>query len=73
MRGEQRAHAAHGLVRVLQQAGFVGEPEQLGEVLDGPRRLLAADHHEMVLVTVQPSHEYDAGLVELSRCLEDVT
>ncbi len=36
------------------------------------RALLAADHHEVVLVAVQIGHQHDAGFVEPGRCGEDV-
>ena len=50
----------------------VGEAEDLGEVAERARALLAADHREVRLVAVQPGEEDDAGLVEACRRLEDV-
>ena len=52
--------------------GRIGEPEQLGEVAERARALLAADHREVRLVAVEPGEEDDAGLVEARRRLEDV-
>ena len=61
-----------GELGLLEQAGRVGEAEQLGEVRQRARALLAADHREVLLVAVEPGHEHDAGLVEARRRLEDV-
>src|SRR3972149_4356134 len=58
--------------RVAQQAGAIGEPERLGEMQDVPRALLSADHHEMLLMAVQPREEDDARLVEPGRRAEEV-
>ena len=63
---------AHRQLRLLEQAGRVGQAEQLGQVRQRARALLAADHREVVLVAVEPGHEDDAGLVEARRRLEDV-
>src|SRR3954464_15544657 len=43
---EYQLHARGRELRVRQQAGLVGEPEQLGEVQRGARALLATDHGE---------------------------
>ena len=59
-------------LRIAQQAGAVGEAEQLGEMRQRARALLAADHDEVVLQAVEVGHEHDAGLVEAGRRLEDV-
>src|SRR6187399_1680247 len=69
---EQVAHARDRELGLLDQAGAVGEAEDLGEVAEGARALLAADHGEVRLVAVQPGEEDDAGLVEARRRLEDV-
>ena len=70
--GEHRAMRAPREVGIAQQAGAVGEAEQLGEVDERARALLAADHDEVVLQAVEVGHEHDAGLVEAGGRLEDV-
>ena len=72
MHREELLHPLAGKFRILQQARGIGEPEQFGEVQDAARALLAADHGEVILVAVEIRHEYDAGLVEARRALEDV-
>jgi len=72
MNREHSAHARDRELGVAQQAGGIREAEQLGEMHERARALLAADHDEMVLVAVQIRHEDDAGLVEPGRRLEDV-
>src|SRR6187455_995796 len=59
---EQVAHARHRELGLLDQAGAIGEAKDLGEVRQRASALLAADHREMRLVTVQPGQEDDAGL-----------
>jgi len=72
MHGQKRPHPRHRHLRIAQQPGVVGQAEQLAEMLDTARRLLPSDHHEVVLVAVQPGHEHHAGPVKGCRCLEDV-
>src|SRR5262249_42651494 len=50
----------------------VGQAEQLSEMNERARRLLAADHMEVILQTVEVGEKDDAGLVEPGRRLEDV-
>src|SRR5687768_2837552 len=69
---QQRPHAPHGELGLFEQAGRIGEPEQLGKVRQRAGALLSTDHDEMVLVAVEPGHEHHAGLVETRRRLEDV-
>ena len=59
-------------IRIGQQPRGIGQPEQLGKMLDAAGGLLAADHGEVGLVAVQPGHEDHAGLVEAGRRLEDM-
>jgi len=47
-------------------------PGQLGEMRQRARRLLATDHHEMVLVPVQPSDERNVRFARSRRRLEYV-
>ena len=47
------------------------KPKNLGEMQDGACALLPADHGEVILVSVQPGEEHDAGLVEARRRRED--
>src|SRR3990172_9267107 len=68
----QLPHPAAGTLGILQQARGIREAEEFGEVQQVARALLAADHHEVLLVAVQPGHENDAGLVEARRRAEDV-
>src|SRR3954465_6398660 len=78
-----RAHASGGLPsRPAASAGRkswgggresgVGEAAELREGQDMARRLLAADHDEMLLVAIEPGHEHHAGLIEARRGAEDV-
>ena len=62
----------HRQLRLLQQVGRIGQPEQLGQVLQRARALLAAHHREVLLVAVEPGHEHHAGLVEARGRREDV-
>src|SRR5262245_7488833 len=57
--GQYRLHACRCALGVAEQAGLVGQPEELGEVQGRARALLAADHCEMVLVAIEISHEDD--------------
>src|SRR5207302_11151615 len=69
----QRAQRAHSLARELgidQQAGGVGEPEQLDKMKKIAGALLAADHDEMFLPAVYPSEKNHAGLIEPGRRTE---
>src|SRR4051794_27995123 len=59
----QRVHARHRKVRIEQQARPVGQLEQLRKMQQAARALLSADHHEMILASVEPGEEDDAGLV----------
>src|SRR5262245_49437954 len=59
MHREQLLHAPAGELRIGEQPGGVSETEQLRKVQDVSCRLLSADHHEVLLVAVQPGHEYD--------------
>jgi hypothetical protein len=68
---EQFRHARRRQVRVVQDAGLVGEAKQFGQMQDGARAFLAADHDEMILQAVEPCKEHDAGFVKRRR-LEDV-
>src|SRR5215217_2757646 len=43
VQGRQRVHAPHGQLGLLQQVGGIGKPEQLGEMHQAARALLAAD------------------------------
>src|ERR1051326_2517187 len=72
MHREQLFHARACKLRIGEQSRRVGEAEELGEMQDRARRLLPADHDEMLLVAVQPGHEHYARLVEARRRLEDV-
>src|SRR5262249_19603451 len=67
MHVEKLLHAPAGERRIGKQARGVREAEELGQVQDRARALLAADHDEVVLVPVQPGHEDDACLVEARR------
>src|SRR5438067_11613546 len=69
---EEAAHARAGEVRIAQQCGGVGELEQLDEMRQAARALLASDHDEMILMAVEPGQEDDARLVEARRGAEDV-
>ena len=60
-------------IGIAQQAGAVGEAEQLRKMRERAGALLAADHDEVVLQAVEIGHEHDAGLVEAGGRLEDVT
>ena len=52
---------------IAQHPRLVGKAEQLGEMHDRARALLAADHREMILQPVEIGEEHDAGLVEAGR------
>jgi len=69
---QQAVHAAHREIGLLDQAGRIGQSEQLGEVRQRACALLSTDHDEMVLMAVEPGHEDHAGLVEARRRLEDM-
>src|SRR5215472_493320 len=66
------AHPVQRELRVPEQAGLVGEPEDLRQVDDRAPALQAADHPEMRLVAVQVGDEHDPGLVVEGRVPEDV-
>ena len=51
---QQGLHAPHSQLRLLQQSGCIGQPEQLGQVHDGARALLPAHHGEVRLVPIEP-------------------
>src|SRR5215468_6022153 len=70
--GEQVAHPPASELGIAQEPGAVGEAERLREVRDLAGALLPADHHEVVLVAVQPAEEDDTRLVEPRRSAEDV-
>ena len=59
-------------LRLGEQARGIGEAEQLGQMQQRARALLAADHDEMVLMAVEVRHEDDARLVEAGRRRENV-
>ena len=69
---EERAHPRGRELRVAQQSGGIGEPEQLRQVHQAARALLSAHHREMRLVAVEPREEHHARLVEARRRREDV-
>src|SRR5262249_12260018 len=50
---EDLAHAARGELRVAEHPSGVGQPEQRGEVEKRAGALLAADHDEVVLQSVE--------------------
>src|SRR5690242_622650 len=52
VRRKQFLHATGGQIGIMQYPRFVGQAEQLGEVQQGARALLPADHDEMVLQPV---------------------
>src|SRR5437016_5483132 len=70
---EQRAHPRSREIRVAQQTCAVGQPKELGQVNDAARALLAADHREVRLMTVQPCEENDSRLVKARWRCKDVT
>src|SRR5258706_10715350 len=72
MQREKLLHAPAGEFGIGQEARAIRQPEELGEMLEIARALLAADHDEMLLVAVQPGHEHHPGLVEARRRREDV-
>ena len=71
--GHHPAHPGSGLIGALQQTGLVRQAEYLAKMHDRSCALLAADHREMVLVTVQIGHEDHTGFVEPGRRPEDMT
>ena len=60
------------LLGIRQNSRRIGKPEQFDQVQDVARALLAADHHEVILVAVKPRDEHDACLVEARRRAEHV-
>ncbi len=64
-----RAQARSG---VDEHAGNVRQPEQFDQVHQVAGALLAADHDEVLLVSVEPGDEYDTGLVEARWRAEDM-
>jgi hypothetical protein len=52
VRGHDLAHARGRELGVAQEAGGIGQAEQLGEVDERASALLAADHDEVVLIAV---------------------
>src|SRR5712691_1782175 len=71
--GEDTAHPVDSQVGVTENAGAVGEDEQLRQVDDGPGALEPAHQAEVRLVTIEVGGEDHARLVEPGRRLEDVT
>src|SRR5260370_6730724 len=71
-KGQYRPHARLRLLRVAQQAGTIRQAQDLRQVHDGARALLAADHFEMTLVPVEVGKEHHAGLVEARWRAKDV-
>jgi hypothetical protein len=71
-RCQHRLHPPRRQFRIGQQAGLVGKPKQLGQMYRRARALLPADHGEMILMTVEVSHEHHAGLVEPRGRPEDM-
>src|SRR5438105_1946405 len=69
---QDRAHPGLRLIRVPQQAGAIRQAEDLCQVNDGPRALLAADHRKVALVPVEIGQKQNAGLVKARRRTEDV-
>src|SRR5688572_25582251 len=61
---QQALHATHGQLGLLQQVGGISQAEQLRQVRQRARALLAAHHGEVGLVAVEPRHEHNPGLVE---------
>jgi hypothetical protein len=72
MHREQLGDPCRRHVGIVQHARLVGHAKEFGEMQQRARALLPADHQEMILQSVEPSEEYDAGLVETRRAFEDV-
>ena len=72
MDAHQIFHSLNSHLGVLQQMGLIGQSEQLCQMLNGAGALLTANHAEMVLVTVEPSHEDNARFVVTGRRLENM-
>ncbi len=60
---EHAPHARGGAFGIAQEAGTVGEAEELREMQGRARALLPARHDEMVLMEVEIGHEHHARLV----------
>src|SRR5690242_17267915 len=65
--GQERSHPRYREVRIAQQPCLIGEPEHIAEMQHATRALLAADHREMRLMAIEPSHEHDTGFVKARR------
>src|SRR5215211_5324796 len=72
VRGEQARHPRRRAFGIVQHACLVGEAKQLGKMNERACALLAADHDEMILESIEPGEEHDSGFVEPRGCLEDV-
>ena len=63
-------HTTSGQHGFVEEAGTVGQAEQVRVVENAACRLGAADHAEMALKIVEPSEEHDAAFIVLSRRFE---
>src|SRR5438046_3125965 len=70
VQGAQRLHPRHCKLGIEEQSSLVGQLEQLREMKQAARALLSADHDEMILASIEPGQEDDAGLVEARGCAE---
>src|SRR5882762_8392420 len=71
--GEYGLHAPGSKLGIGEQTGLVCASKQFREMQGRARALLAADHGEMILMTVEIGHEHDPGLVKPGWRLEDMT
>src|SRR5579863_7642862 len=70
---ENGAHPSHRQIGIANQSGAARKLKQLGQVNDGTRPLLAAEHLEMILVPVDIGEKDHAGLIGVSRRFKKVT
>src|SRR5262245_30694261 len=71
MKRQEMTHGMAGEMGVREQPGLISEPQDVSEIAQGPHRLRARGHDEMILEAVEPGQEDDAGLIILCRRPED--